>query len=123
MWCCIFTLCVSQLQDMNTCLVGSGLLLGSSTSWPTHSVSPHPYRLCVLSFQGVQGVNSSQFTEVSRGKSHALIEVTGPCVYIRNQNQRLLDCQDGISVQTDEACPTRHLDWVTVVLSEWRYII
>lgn len=42
--CCIFTFCVSQLQDMNTCLVGSGLLQGSSTSWPIHSVSPKPLR-------------------------------------------------------------------------------
>lgn len=39
---CIFTLFMSQLQDMNMCPVGFGLLQGSSTSWPTHSVSPDP---------------------------------------------------------------------------------
>lgn len=33
---------VSQLQDMNTCQVGSGLLQGSSTFWLTHLVSVHP---------------------------------------------------------------------------------
>lgn len=48
--CCIFTLFVSQLQEKNTCLVGSGLLQGSSTSWPIHSVSPDPCNPCVLFF-------------------------------------------------------------------------
>lgn len=54
---CIFTLFVFQLQDMNMCLVGFGLLLAFSTSWPIHSVSPDPCRSCVLSFvQLLQGL-------------------------------------------------------------------
>lgn len=53
---CIFTLLVFQLQDMNMCLVGSGLLRAFSTSWPIHSVSLDPCRSCVLSFvQLLQG--------------------------------------------------------------------
>lgn len=47
---CLLTLYVSQLQDMNMCLVGSGLLLASSTSWPIHSVSQDPCRPSLLSF-------------------------------------------------------------------------
>lgn len=47
---CLLTLYVSQLQDMNMCLVGSGLLLAFSTSWPIRSVSLDPCRSCLLSF-------------------------------------------------------------------------